>query len=148
MSAANPKNIADVLSETYVNGILYFTTPMETSKLIAINQCIDKLYEDDLPLDLKISRNFDGIVWNGAGLPSTLPHQIELLLCRMKKTYPDFGLKGVFHIIQPNHKDTSKRRTWRVVIKADGELATASVNYATEALFCPYCHAEFPPAAP
>lgn len=132
----------NTLDGTCADGILYFTNPPTVPELVAINRLVDCPDKDNQLLNLMIARDFTGIMWNGMGPVTALPYQIELLLQRMRKEYPQFGLKGVFHITDPNHVTN---RTWRAVVKAHGELITEPVNMMAEEVFCPYCHAMFPP---
>ena len=87
---------------TKFKGVLKFTKELTIPQLTKLKSflgedCRDhpEWHREDLTyIDLKISKDYDGLEWDGSEKTYDLVEKTNLIITEMKKDYPDFGLDG------------------------------------------------------
>lgn len=88
-------------------------------------------------IDLKLTKDFSGIEWNGSEKTYQLVEKVNLIIEQMQKEYPDFGLEGE---ILAQGEDIDDR--WILAIENCRAVEKPVVIKGTK-VCCPNCSKEF-----
>lgn len=132
---------------TDFTGKLEFTSTVTTEMLAKLNTFFGE-DPDDHPdwgmprresgyIDLQLTKDFTGIEWNGAEKTRGMVETVNLIIREMKKTWPEFGLRGV---LNAQGEDVDDR--WKLVV-ANGVAQKVDVPIAGTKVQCPSCHHKF-----
>lgn len=89
-------------------------------------------------IDLELTKEWDGIKWDGAEKSYDMVGQVNFLLREMKKEYPDFGFKGEMLAQGEEIGDV-----WKLVIE-DGVAVKKDVMLdGGKTVKCPHCGEKF-----
>lgn len=89
-------------------------------------------------IDLRLTKDLDGIEWNGAEKTYGLTDSVNVIVHGMRKEWPDFALDGTL-IAQGDDFDDR----WALVIGDDGMASEQPIVMSEHKVQCPKCHSTF-----
>lgn len=89
-------------------------------------------------IDLEVDAGYQGLCWNGGEKTYHLEQQVNFILRMMRKTWPDFGLKGE---LLCQGEDIDDR--WKLVINEEGWAERVEVEIKGHQARCPKCGHNF-----
>ena len=134
---------------TDFSGVLKFCGDVTVQQLGHLNTILGKdcrdhpewnpeMYGDYLTyVDMKITKDYSGIEWDGSEKTYDLVEKINLMLDLMRKQWPSFNLTGK---LIAQGEDIMDRWELRIV---DGNAIKHDLSISGSIVTCPYCHKEF-----
>lgn len=90
-------------------------------------------------IDLELTKNLDGIKWNGSENTRQMEQLINVVIRQMRKDFPNFGLSGVLRAQGEEMGDI-----YEVYIGEDGFAQTRDLNpLSDKPITCPHCRKTF-----
>ena len=132
---------------TDFDGVLYFTTDLQASRLLQLKSMLEvdnwqqRLEWKDTNvryIDLELTGDFTGLQWNGAEKTYYMVETVNLIITEMRKTTPDFGLKGKLYAQGEEFDDR-----WVLEIGEDGWAKRTDIIISGKTVTCPHCNSEF-----
>jgi NAD-dependent DNA ligase len=131
---------------TEFSGELLFTEELKASELAELNKflgedCREHPEWENTSLtyiDLELTKNFDGLTWNGSEKTYDLTEKVNLVIERMQKVYPGFGLTGELLAQGEEVGDV-----WRLVMKNNVAYEVRIDLSHKKKVTCPHCDEEF-----
>lgn len=131
---------------TSFSGELLFTTEPKASELAELNKFLGEDCRQHPEwgntslsyIDLKLSKDFSGLEWDGSEKTYDLVDKVNLLIENMQKKYPHFGLSGELLAQGEEIGDI-----WRLVIKNNtAEEVRVDLSHKKK-VTCPHCSEDF-----
>jgi hypothetical protein len=89
-------------------------------------------------MDLKLTKDATGIVWDGSEKTYDLTEKVNLILSEMRKDYPDFGLSGKMLC---QGEDINDR--WILMIENGIAVCKEIDSLLEQKVTCPHCNEQF-----
>jgi hypothetical protein len=102
-------------------------TPQKDGEITNCQYCID----------LEVTKNYDGLQWDGAEKSYNMETQVNFLIALMKKKYPGFGLTGYMNAQGEDIEDR-----WRLEMQ-DGKAVKVETPPKGRKVECPHCGGYF-----
>jgi len=130
---------------TEFEGTLYFTEQLTAEQ----SQALDKILGEDVRdhdewehdedsyvtyIDLEVTRDNDGIKWDGSEKTYGLDEAVNIVLREMRKQFPTFGLTG-----QIRAQGESMDDRWILMMDDDGDAVKQDVVFNGKKITCPHC---------
>lgn len=132
---------------TNFTGELRFTSEQTESQLAALETMFGEDLRDHLEwdaepglycVDLELNDDFTGIKWNGAEKTHRLEKIVNVVLCEMRKKWPNFGLTGTMMAQGERIEDR-----WALTIGEDGLAHKVKLVVTGQVVTCPHCENQF-----
>lgn len=131
---------------TKFSGELKFTVEPTASQLAALkSMCGEDCREHPewnatgiYYIDLELTDDFSGLRWNGAEKTYYLDKLVNVVICEMRKKWPDFGLSGA---LEAQGEDVEDR--WALSIGEDGFAYKTPIALTGKVVTCPHCGDRF-----
>jgi len=89
-------------------------------------------------MNIKLTDDFTGVEWNGAEKTYSMEKLVNVLICEMRKQWPDFGLTGSMAAQGEGVEDR-----WTLEIGDDGFARRVDLPLTGTIVTCPHCKARF-----
>jgi hypothetical protein len=131
---------------TDFSGVLFFTEDLTVSQLKNVKKFMGEDCRqhpewdsgDMTWIDMDITEDYDGIVWNQAEKSYDMVKKINMIVDHMRKTDPKFGFKGE---MVAQGEDTGDR--WMITC-VDGKAVTQGIKMIPDhEIECPNCKHKF-----
>lgn len=131
---------------TSFSGELLFTTEPKASELAELNKFLGEDCRQHPEwgntslsyIDLKLSKDFSGLEWDGSEKTYDFVDKVNLLIENMQKKYPHFGLSGELLAQGEEISDI-----WRLVVKNNiAEEVRVDLSHKKK-VTCPHCSEDF-----
>jgi hypothetical protein len=126
---------------TTFKGVLKFKKELTTSALGKLSTFLGEDCRDHPEwgathltyIDLQLTKDFQGLEWDGSEKTYELEEKVNLLIEQMQKDFPDFALEGELSAQGEEPQDR-----WTLSIQ-DGEAVRIGIPLANDEIVCPDC---------
>lgn len=126
---------------TTFKGVLKFKSELTTSALCKLSEFLGEDcrqhpewgHTDLSYIDLELTKDYQGLKWDGSEKTYDLEVKVQLIIDQMRKEYPDFDLEGC---LLAQGEDAGDR--WELHV-ANGKAAKQDIPLSTDEIICPDC---------
>jgi hypothetical protein len=107
---------------TKFKGKLLFGRAITSDELLELQSFLGENVPGVGYIDLRVTKNMDGLEWDGSEKTYDLPDKVNFLIAKMRNKHPDFGLSGSLLAQGEEVGDV-----WKLVVE-DNFATTKNIN--------------------
>jgi hypothetical protein len=123
---------------TKYTGKLKFKTELSIPQLKVLESLLGKKV-GDCYVDLEITKDYDGLQWDGSEKSNDMDEQINAIIKEMRKRFPEFGLIGSMKAQGEDFDD----RYHIIINNTDGMAIIKNTPLTGKVVTCPHCEEKF-----